>query len=164
MNPIDFSPYAARRARLLDRMQAQGGGIAVLPTAPEAARNRDTHYPYRHDSYFYYLSGFTEPDAVVVLIAENGAAMDDLLENGQVHDPVRQDYLKSHIAAVAQARDAGVPVSAYLAWSLLDNYEWGHGYTRRFGICYVDYATQQRIPKRSALWLRDFIEIGRAHV
>jgi len=90
-------------------------------------------------------------------IAENGAAMDDVLENGQVHDPVRRGYLQSHIAAVAQARDAGVPVSAYLAWSLLDNYEWGHGYTRRFGICYVDYATQQRIPKSSALWLRDFI-------
>ena len=90
-------------------------------------------------------------------VAENGAAMDDVLENGQVHDPVRRDYLQSHIAAVAQARDAGVPISAYLAWSLLDNYEWGHGYTRRFGICYVDYATQQRIPKSSALWLRNFI-------
>jgi beta-glucosidase len=92
-----------------------------------------------------------------IYIAENGAAMDDVLENGQVFDPVRRDYLQSHIAAVAEARAAGVPVSAYLAWSLLDNYEWGHGYTRRFGICYVDYPTQQRIPKASALWLRDFI-------
>ena len=73
MSSFDFSPYAARRARLSERMHAQGGGIAVLPTAPEAARNRDTHYPYRHDSYFYYLSGFTEPESVVVLIAENGA-------------------------------------------------------------------------------------------
>jgi beta-glucosidase len=90
-------------------------------------------------------------------VAENGAAMDDVLENGQVHDPVRRDYLQSHIAAVTQAREAGVPISAYLAWSLLDNYEWGHGYTRRFGICYVDYPTQKRIPKSSALWLRDFI-------
>ena len=69
MNPIDFSPYAARRVRLAKRMRALGGGIAILPTAPEAARNRDTHYPYRHDSYFYYLSGFTEPDSVVVLLA-----------------------------------------------------------------------------------------------
>ena len=58
---------------------------------------------------------------------------------------------------MAQARDAGGPVSAYLAWSLLDNYEWGHGYTRRFGLCHVDYATQERTPKDSALWLRDFI-------
>jgi beta-glucosidase len=90
-------------------------------------------------------------------VAENGAAMDDVLENGQVHDPVRRDYLQSHIAAVAEAREAGVPISGYLAWSLLDNYEWGHGYTRRFGICYVDYPTQKRIPKSSAFWLRDFI-------
>jgi beta-glucosidase len=90
-------------------------------------------------------------------VAENGAAMDDALENSQVYDPVRRDYLQSHIAAVAEAREAGVPISAYLAWSLLDNYEWGHGYTRRFGICYVDYPTQKRIPKTSALWLRDFI-------
>ena len=73
MSTFDFSPYCARRARLLERMHAQGGGIAVLPTAAEAPRNRDTHYPYRHDSYFYYLSGFTEPESVVVLIAENGA-------------------------------------------------------------------------------------------
>jgi beta-glucosidase len=92
-----------------------------------------------------------------IYIAENGAAMDDVVVNGHVHDPVRRDYLQSHIAAVAEARAAGVPVSAYLAWSFLDNYEWGHGYTRRFGICYVDYPTQKRIPKSSALWLRDFI-------
>lgn len=92
-----------------------------------------------------------------IYIAENGAAMDDVLKDGKVNDPVRRDYLQSHIAAVAQARAAGVPVSGYLAWSLLDNFEWGHGYTRRFGICYVDYPTQQRIPKDSALWLRDFI-------
>ena len=69
MTPMEFSFHAARRAALAARMRALGGGIAVLPTAPEALRNRDTHYPYRHDSYFHYLSGFTEPDAVVVLLA-----------------------------------------------------------------------------------------------
>ncbi len=69
MNSIDFSPYASRRARLAERMRSLGGGIAILPTAPEAVRNRDAHYSYRHDSYFYYLSGFTEPDSVVVLLA-----------------------------------------------------------------------------------------------
>jgi Xaa-Pro aminopeptidase len=66
---FDLAPFAARRARLLERMQAAGGGVAILPTAPERARNRDTHYPYRHDSYFYYLTGFREPEAVVVLVA-----------------------------------------------------------------------------------------------
>ena len=69
MTPFDFSPHAARRARLAERMHSHGGGIAILPTAPEAARNRDTHYPYRHDSYFHYLSGFTEPESVTVVLA-----------------------------------------------------------------------------------------------
>lgn len=62
----DFSPYPQRRARLLDQMQR---GIAVLPTAPEKVRNGDAHYDYRHDSDFYYLTGFAEPDAVLVLVA-----------------------------------------------------------------------------------------------
>ena len=67
--PIDIAPFQARRARLLATMQAAGGGVAVIPTAPERIRNRDTHYGYRFDSYFYYLSGFREPDAVLVLVA-----------------------------------------------------------------------------------------------
>jgi Xaa-Pro aminopeptidase len=64
-----MKPYAARRDVLIKQMQAKGGGIAIIPTAPEAMRNNDADYPYRHDSSFYYLSGFTEPDAVIVLIA-----------------------------------------------------------------------------------------------
>jgi len=64
--------FTARRARLIAQMQAKGGGVAIIPTAHEVMRNRDADYPYRHDSYFYYLSGFTEPEAVVVLIAGPG--------------------------------------------------------------------------------------------
>ncbi|GAB2180149.1 aminopeptidase P N-terminal domain-containing protein [Denitratisoma sp. agr-D3] len=63
---FDPTPFAARRQRLL---QAMGSGVAIVPTAPEQTRNRDTHYPYRADSYFHYLSGFPEPEAVIVLIA-----------------------------------------------------------------------------------------------
>ena len=72
-----MSPYAERRAALLSRMQSMGGGVAVIPTAPEVMRNADADYPYRHDSYFYYLSGFTEPEAMVVLVAgkENRAIL-----------------------------------------------------------------------------------------
>ena len=68
MKPNDLDPalYGARRARLAQAMQA---GVAVLPTAPERIRNRDTHYPYRYDSHFYYLTGFAEPEAVLVLVA-----------------------------------------------------------------------------------------------
>jgi Xaa-Pro aminopeptidase len=64
-----MSSYADRRAKLMAQMNAMGGGVAIIPTAPEVARNSDADYPYRHDSYFYYLSGFTEPDAVIVLVA-----------------------------------------------------------------------------------------------
>ena len=70
----DTSPYSPRRARLLQQMQH---GIAVIPTAPEAVRNGDAHYDYRHDSHFHYLSGFAEPEAVLVLIA--GETMQSLL-------------------------------------------------------------------------------------
>ncbi|HJV75903.1 MAG TPA: Xaa-Pro aminopeptidase [Noviherbaspirillum sp.] len=61
--------YAARRAALMAQMLEKGGGVAIIPTAPEVMRNRDADYPYRHDSYFHYLSGFTEPEAVIVLVA-----------------------------------------------------------------------------------------------
>lgn len=69
------SPYRARRERAIEQMRQAGGGLAIVPTAPEAARNRDSDYPYRHDSYFYYLSGFTEPEAVVVLDSRNGQSI-----------------------------------------------------------------------------------------
>lgn len=61
--------YAARRATLFAQMHARGGGVAIIPTAREVMRNRDADYPYRHDSYFYYLSGFTEPEALIILVA-----------------------------------------------------------------------------------------------
>jgi Xaa-Pro aminopeptidase len=70
MNSNDsFAPYRQRRLSLLDRMAAGGGGIAVIPTAPERVRNRDTAFPYRADSYFHYLTGFPEPEAILVLVA-----------------------------------------------------------------------------------------------
>ena len=64
-----MNPYANRRARVLAQMHAQGGGVAIIPTAPEVMRNADADYPYRHDSYFYYLTGFAEPEATLVLVA-----------------------------------------------------------------------------------------------
>ncbi|SFV04079.1 aminopeptidase P N-terminal domain-containing protein [Pseudoduganella namucuonensis] len=64
-----MQPYHARRAQLIERMRANGGGVAVIPTATEVMRNNDVEYPFRHDSYFHYLSGITEPDAVIVLVA-----------------------------------------------------------------------------------------------
>ena len=74
MDSVDqYLPYRQRRLFLLDRMQVAGGGVAVIPTAPERLRNRDTHYPYRADSYFHYLTGFPEPEAVLVMVAGENA-------------------------------------------------------------------------------------------
>ena len=92
-----------------------------------------------------------------IFIAENGAALHDVVRDGKVDDPIRVQYLQKHLAAVSRALQQGVPLSAYLAWSLLDNFEWGHGYGQRFGLCHVDFSTQERTPKASALWYRDFI-------
>ena len=93
-----------------------------------------------------------------LFITENGAAFEDHLNgNGIVEDPRRVAYIQAHLAAVEQAIAAGVDVRGYYVWSLLDNFEWEHGYSKRFGIVYVDYETQRRIPKRSAVWYRDRI-------
>jgi beta-glucosidase len=98
-----------------------------------------------------------------VYITENGAAYaDDARGNGIVEDPQRVAYLETHLAALERAMADGADVRRYFAWSLLDNFEWEHGYDKRFGLVYVDYRTQRRRPKRSALWYRD--RIARARV
>jgi beta-glucosidase len=91
-------------------------------------------------------------------VTENGAAFPDVrVHDGHVSDPERRTYLQGHIAALGRAIADGVPVAGYYVWSLLDNFEWAHGYSRRFGIVYVDYPTQERVPKGSFFWYRDFI-------
>jgi len=87
-----------------------------------------------------------------VYITENGGAFPDAPGNGRVDDQDRIAYLHGHIAAVADARDAGVPMAGYMVWSLMDNFEWSSGYAKRFGIVHVDYATLARTPKASAHW------------
>ncbi|MEU4370952.1 GH1 family beta-glucosidase [Micromonospora chersina] len=90
-----------------------------------------------------------------LMITENGAAFDDVVSpDGAVHDDRRVDYLRRHVAAVADAIAAGADVRGYFVWSLLDNFEWAYGYDRRFGIIRVDYDTQARTWKDSAHWYR----------
>jgi beta-glucosidase len=97
-----------------------------------------------------------------VYITENGAAYaDDARGNGVVEDPQRVAYLDAHLTALERAIADGADVRRYFAWSLLDNFEWEHGYDKRFGLVYVDYRTQRRRPKRSALWYRDRIARAR---
>lgn len=91
-------------------------------------------------------------------VTENGAAFKDVVVDGRVDDERREAYLRRHIEATAEAIAQGVPVDAYFAWSLMDNFEWASGYEKRFGLVHVDYDTLQRTPKRSALWYRDFLK------
>jgi beta-glucosidase len=87
-----------------------------------------------------------------IYITENGAAFFDppVAEGGRVQDPLRVDYLRKHLIAVHTAMQQGVDVRGYMAWSLLDNFEWSLGYSKRFGIVHVDFETQTRTPKDSA--------------
>tara|TARA_R110002126_G_scaffold16500_8_gene65832 strand:- start:162 stop:1514 length:1353 start_codon:yes stop_codon:yes gene_type:complete len=98
-----------------------------------------------------------------VYITENGAAMPDTLQQGQIDDSERVAYFQQHLQAVEQAIHGGMRIDGYFAWSLMDNFEWAEGYAKRFGIVYVDYTTQQRTLKTSAIALRDCFA-GRAHV
>ncbi len=91
---------------------------------------------------------------IPLYITENGAAFFDppTAEGGRVRDPLRMDYLQKHLSAIHDAIGAGVDIRGYMVWSLLDNLEWSLGYSKRFGIVHVNYATQERTPKDSARW------------
>ena len=96
-----------------------------------------------------------------LMITENGAAFDDIISAGSdgavIRDVDRIDYLRRHLSAVHRAMHRGVDVRGYQVWSLLDNFEWARGYSKRFGIVYVDYETLERIPKNSAIWYSELI-------
>jgi beta-glucosidase len=90
-------------------------------------------------------------------VTENGAAFKDEMVGEQVNDSARLAYIRDHIAATHAALTQGVPVEAYFAWSLLDNFEWASGYAKRFGLVHVDFETQKRTLKNSALWYQQFL-------
>jgi beta-glucosidase len=93
-----------------------------------------------------------------IIITENGAAFPDRLEEGQVHDDYRVEFYQQYLAQVLKAKEEGVNVQGYFAWSFTDNFEWAEGYSKRFGLVYVDYATQRRIIKSSGYWFQQFLQ------
>lgn len=91
-------------------------------------------------------------------VTENGAAFKDEMKNGEIQDYERIDFLKEHFKNTYYAIQQGVPVKGYFVWSLMDNFEWAHGYSKRFGLFYVDYNDNlKRIPKESARWFKKFL-------
>jgi beta-glucosidase len=88
-----------------------------------------------------------------IIVTENGTTLPDAIDpSGEVRDPKRISYIARHLAATRQAIEDGAPVKGYFLWSFMDNFEWGFGYTKRFGMIYVDYPTQRRIVKDSGKW------------
>ncbi len=101
-------------------------------------------------------------NAPKIYITENGCSYSDGPdENGRITDTRRIDYFRQYLAGVHRAIANGVPVAGYFIWSFMDNFEWSRGYSQRFGIVYVDYETQQRLPKDSAYWYKDVIKHNR---
>jgi len=97
-----------------------------------------------------------------VYLTENGSTYDDVvLPDGHIEDAQRRSYLARHLHAAKVSLARGVPLKGYFAWSLLDNFEWAEGYVRRFGLTYVDYATQKRTLKASGQWYAQFLKAGR---
>jgi beta-glucosidase len=93
----------------------------------------------------------------VLYVSENGASADDPVQNGRVDDADRVMYLRNYITQFRRAVAEGYPLKGYFLWSLMDNFEWADGYSKRFGIHYVDFKTQKRIPKLSAAWYKEVI-------
>jgi beta-glucosidase len=100
---------------------------------------------------------------IPLAVTENGAAFhDEIAADGGVHDPERLAYLQAHMGACRQAIAAGVPLRGFFAWSLMDNFEWAWGYTKRFGLVYVDFDTQERIIKDSGRWFSAMARLNAA--
>jgi len=93
-----------------------------------------------------------------LIVTENGTCVPDVLENGRVHDTLRIQYFKDHLAAVLKAKREGVKVSGYFVWSPTDNFEWDKGYRTRFGLVYVDFQTLNRYMKDSGFWFKEFLK------
>ena len=143
-NPVDGEPAVVS----LEGVERTGMGWEVYPDGLHELLVR------LHDVY----------DVPPIYITENGAAYPDRRLNGSVPDPERASYIERHLEAVARAIADGVPVAGYFVWSLLDNFEWSRGYSQRFGLVYVDFATLERVPKTSYRAYRDFIAAQRARV
>jgi beta-glucosidase len=140
---------------------------APTPISPEQAQTvRVPDATYTEMDWEVYPSALT--DLLVrlhrdygiqdLIVTENGAAFADQWDgSGHVHDPQRVAYFRQHVSALSKAIEQGVPLRGYFAWSLLDNYEWAEGYSKRFGLVYIDYPTQRRIIKDSGLWYQAFL-------
>lgn len=157
--PIDFVGL-----NYYNRALVQAGAFTPGEPFPVNVRAPDAEYTemgweiYPDGLYQLLCRVYFDYRPLKIFITENGASYSDAPNaRGIVNDTRRIAYVRAHLAAAHRAIQAGVPLAGYFLWSLLDNFEWSHGYSQRFGIVWVDYATQRRIPKASAQWYADVI-------
>jgi beta-glucosidase len=144
-------------------VRASEAGTAVTVPLEDVERTAMGWEVYPEGLHRLLVRLAEEYDVPPLYITENGAAyVDGRRHDGSVHDPERIAYLEGHIEAVGRAIEDGVRVDGYFVWSLLDNFEWGHGYSQRFGLIYIDYPTLERVPKQSYRWYRDLIRSQRS--
>lgn len=158
--PIDFLGVNNYFRRVV-RAGANGEGPQEVHVPN--AQYTDTGWEVNPDGLYTLLVRVANDYAPpAIYITESGAAFGDLRgHDGHIHDPERQAYLATYIDSVGRAIEAGVPVRGYFVWSLLDNFEWAEGYSKRFGLVYVDYPTLERVPKDSFDWYRRLIAANR---
>jgi len=156
--PLDFlgiNYYSRTLVSAVPGKEMQPGAIDFWKAPKETLTDMDWEvYPdglfqMLTQIYYHYLPK-------KIYIAENGASYTDIPDaSGQIHDQRRIDFLDGHIRAAHRAIQAGVPLGGYFVWSLMDNFEWGHGYSQHFGLAHTDYATQKRLPRDSAWWYKE---------
>jgi beta-glucosidase len=141
-------------------------GRAELLTAPQGyPRAANDWQPLTPQALFYSPTFAHRRYGLPIYITENGLSVrEQLFLDGGIHDVQRIDYLQRALVRLADAMRSGVPVRGYFHWSFLDNFEWADGYKQRFGLVYVDYETQRRIPKDSYAFYRDVIASNGARV
>jgi beta-glucosidase len=156
-SPLDFVALNVYSPNYV-RSDPSPAGYKILPHQPDSPRMASP-WLYVGPEVAYWavrcVSELWKPKALY--ISENGCSADDAMVDGRVDDPDRIMYLRNYIGQFQRATREGYPLKGYFLWSLMDNFEWADGYGKRFGVHYVDFATQQRTPKLSAHWYRELI-------
>ena len=151
--PLDFFGYNCYNS--FNYEEYFGANPAVYPGLPRTAMG----WPITPDALYWAARFIYERYALPILITENGMAnIDFVMADGKVHDPQRIEFLKLYLRGLKRAAEEGIPILGYQYWSIMDNFEWADGYDKRFGLIYVDYRTQERILKDSALWYAQTIK------
>ena len=133
----------------------ENGEVIQLPDKLGAPKTQ-ANWPVTPECMYWGVKFLYERYHMPIYITENGMACHDLVDaDGGVHDGSRITFLDQYLSQLQRAADEGIDVRGYFEWTFLDNYEWAQGFSKRYGLVYVDYETGRRIPKDSAYWYRE---------